>query len=49
MDKIKLEEWKNSMNSNFISFDGASKGNLGEAGGGGIIPLEISSSDMPGD
>jgi len=41
MDKIKLEEWKNSMNSNFISFDGASKGNLGEAGGGGIISNPI--------
>jgi hypothetical protein len=37
MDKIKLEEWKNSMNSNFLSFDGASKGNPGEEGGGGII------------
>jgi ribonuclease HI len=41
MDKIKLEEWKNSMNSNFLSFDGASKGNLGEAGGGGIISNPI--------
>jgi ribonuclease HI len=37
MDKSKLEEWKNSLNSNILSFDEASKGNPGEAGGGGII------------
>jgi hypothetical protein len=37
MDKSNLEEWKNSMNSNFLSSDEASNGNLGEAWGGGII------------
>jgi ribonuclease HI len=37
MDKSKLEEWKNSLNSNILSFNGESKGNPGEAGGGGII------------
>jgi ribonuclease HI len=37
MGKQELEEWKKSKNSNFLSFDGASKGNPGVAGGGGII------------
>jgi ribonuclease HI len=37
MDKSAMEEWKNSLNSNILSFDGASKGNPGKAGGGGII------------
>jgi hypothetical protein len=37
MGKMELDNWKLSKNLNFLSFDGASKGNLGAAEGGGII------------
>jgi hypothetical protein len=37
LDKSALEEWKSSLNTNILSFDGASKGNPGKAGGGGVI------------
>jgi hypothetical protein len=37
MGKQYLEVWKLSKNLNFFSFDRASKGNLGVAGGGGVI------------
>jgi ribonuclease HI len=37
MGKLESENWKLSKNLNFLSFDGASKGNLGATGGGGII------------
>jgi ribonuclease HI len=37
LDKNELEEWTQSLNTCILSFDGASKGNPGEAGGGGVI------------
>jgi ribonuclease HI len=37
MEKQELEEWKRAKNNYILSFDGASKGNLGTTGGGGIL------------
>jgi ribonuclease HI len=37
LDKSALEEWKSSLNTSILSFDGASKDNPGKAGGGGVI------------
>ena len=37
LDKSELEEWKRSLNTNILSFDGTSKGNPGKAGRGGVI------------
>ena len=43
MGKHELEEWKRMNTSHILSFDGASKGNPGVAGGGGVLvsPTEI--------
>jgi ribonuclease HI len=46
MGKQELEVWKLSKNSNFLSFDGASKGNPGAAGGGGIISKSDGTSTL---
>jgi hypothetical protein len=50
LDKSELEEWKRSLNTSILSFDGASKGNPGKAGGGGVIrdPTGKSLPGMPG-
>jgi ribonuclease HI len=37
MGKHELEEWKRMKTSYILSFDGASKGNPGVAGGGGVL------------
>jgi ribonuclease HI len=43
MEKQELEEWKITKNNYILSFGGASKGNLGAAGGEGISvsPTEL--------
>jgi hypothetical protein len=37
MEKQEMEEWKRAKNNYILSFDGASKGNPGTTGGGGIL------------